>query len=171
MVGIQDLGGAGLTCASSETRRRGGVGMDFDVGAVPRREHGMEPFEVMTSESQERMLAIVTPEAARRGAPAVRTMGGRGDRRRAGHRPTGPEGGRLRILDGFDGEVLADVPASSLHDAAPLYDRPRAEPAGRSRRAAEDPGTPAPGLVSATFCSTCCATPHGSRRSTTTNSS
>ena len=61
VVGIQDLGGAGLACATSETAARGGVGMDVDVSAVPRREAGMAPFEVMTSESQERMLAIVTP--------------------------------------------------------------------------------------------------------------
>src|SRR5437899_5311774 len=61
VVGIQDLGGAGLTCATSETASRGGVGMDVDVTAAPRREPGMEPFEVMTSESQERMLAIVEP--------------------------------------------------------------------------------------------------------------
>ena len=62
VVGIQDLGGAGLTCATSETASRGGVGMDVFVDAVPRREPGMAPFEVMTSESQERMLAIVTPD-------------------------------------------------------------------------------------------------------------
>src|SRR2546430_11212006 len=61
VVGIQDLGGAGLTCATSETAARGGVGMDVDVSAVPRREPAMEPFEGMTSESQERMLAIVAP--------------------------------------------------------------------------------------------------------------
>ena len=66
VIGIQDLGGAGLTCATSETASRGGVGMDVDVSAVPRREPGMEPWEVMTSESQERMLAIVDPEAAAR---------------------------------------------------------------------------------------------------------
>src|SRR4030081_369299 len=60
--GIQDLGGAALTCATSETASRGGVGMDVNVRAVPQREPGMAPFEIMTSESQERMLAIVTPE-------------------------------------------------------------------------------------------------------------
>src|SRR5690606_20895229 len=114
VVGIQDLGGAGLTCATSETASRGGVGMDVWVSAVPRREDGMEPFEVMTSESQERMLAIVTPEGldevlrlCARWEVAATVIG----------RVT--TGGRLRILDGFDGEVLADVPASSLHDAAP----------------------------------------------------
>src|SRR5690242_7956986 len=54
VVGIQDLGGAGLTCATSETASRGGVGMDVDVTSVPVREPGMEPWEIMTSESQER---------------------------------------------------------------------------------------------------------------------
>ena len=62
VVGIQDLGGAGLVCATSETAARGGVGMDVDITAVALREPGMAPFEIMTSESQERMLAIITPE-------------------------------------------------------------------------------------------------------------
>ena len=62
VVGIQDLGGAGLVCATSETAARGRVGMDVDVTAVPLREVGMAPYEIMTSESQERMLAIITPE-------------------------------------------------------------------------------------------------------------
>src|SRR5437763_10870554 len=61
VIGIQDLGGAGLTCATCETAARGGVGMDVYLSEVPLREQGMEPFEVMTSESQERMLAIVRP--------------------------------------------------------------------------------------------------------------
>jgi phosphoribosylformylglycinamidine synthase len=63
VIGIQDLGGAGLACATSETAARGRVGMDVDVTAIPRREPGMEPWEVMTSVSQERMLDIVTPES------------------------------------------------------------------------------------------------------------
>src|SRR6476659_6773415 len=62
VVGIQDLGGAGITCATSETASRAGMGMDVDVSSVPRREPGMAAFEVLTSESQERMLAIVTPD-------------------------------------------------------------------------------------------------------------
>ena len=60
--GIQDLGGAGITCATSETASRGGAGMDVDVTAIHARENNMEPFELMTSESQERMLAIIKPE-------------------------------------------------------------------------------------------------------------
>ncbi len=139
VIGIQDLGGAGLTCATSETASRGGVGMDVDVAAVPRREDGMEPFEVMTSESQERMLAIVTPDGldevlrlCARWEVAATVIG----------RVT--TGGRLRILDGMEGDVLADVPAGSLHDAAPLYDRPRAAPAERASHSADDPGAPDP---------------------------
>ncbi len=123
-VGIQDLGGAGLACATSETASRGGMGMDVDVTAVPRREAGMEPFEVMTSESQERMLAIVEPAhldevlaICERWEVRASVIG----------RVT--EGGALRIRDGFDGEVLADIPAASLHDAAPVYDRPCIAPA------------------------------------------
>jgi phosphoribosylformylglycinamidine synthase len=129
VVGIQDLGGAGLACATSETAGRGGVGMDVDVSAVPRREAGMEPWEVMTSESQERMLAIVTPESW----DAVATICDRWEVRAAVvgkvTAPDPAEGGRLRIRDGFDGPILADVPAASLSDDAPLYDRPRRAPA------------------------------------------
>ncbi len=134
VVGIQDLGGAGLTCATSETASRGGVGMDVDVAAVPRREPGMEPFEVMTSESQERMLAIVAPEDL----DEVLALCARWEVRAAVvGRVTGADG-RLRILDGFDGPVLADVPATSLHEDAPRYDRPLA------RAGATAPSPPAP---------------------------
>jgi phosphoribosylformylglycinamidine synthase len=128
VVGIQDLGGAGLACATSETAGRGGVGMDVDVSAVPRREEGMEPWEVMTSESQERMLAIVTPDSWQ----AVAEICARWEVRAAVvgkvTAPDPAEGGRLRIRDGFDGPILADVPAASLSDDAPLYDRPRRAP-------------------------------------------
>ncbi len=140
VVGIQDLGGAGLACATSETASRGGVGMDVDVTAVHRREPGMEPWEVMTSESQERMLAIVTPddlervlECCSRWEVTASIVGRVTDTR------------RLRILDGWDGDVLADVAASTLHDDAPVYHRPLARPADLEARAAEDPGRlPAP---------------------------
>ena len=133
VVGIQDLGGAGLACATSETAGRGGVGMDVDVSAVPRREEGMEPWEVMTSESQERMLAIVTPESW----PAVAEVCLKWEVRAAVvGKVTAPDpegGGRLRIRDGFDGPILADVPAASLSDDAPLYDRPRSAPVAGGR--------------------------------------
>jgi phosphoribosylformylglycinamidine synthase II len=101
----------------------------------------MEPFEVLTSESQERMLAIVEPEHL----DAVTAICARWDIT-AAVVGTVTAGGRLRILDRLDGEVLADVPAASLHEDAPLLDRPRAEPAGRSARLADsaDAALPAP---------------------------
>jgi phosphoribosylformylglycinamidine synthase II len=124
VVGIQDLGGAGLACATSETAGRGGVGMDVDVSAVPRRELGMEPWEVMTSESQERMLAIVTPDTWTEVAAICAKWEVRAAVIGKVTAPDPAGGGRLRIRDGFDGEILADVPAASLSDDAPLYDRP-----------------------------------------------
>jgi len=143
VVGIQDLGGAGLACATSETAGRAGMGMDVDVDAVPRRESGMEPFEVLTSESQERMLAIVTPadraevEEVCRHWEVRATVIGTVTAPRAGAGVGG--GGRLRILDGPGGAVLADLPAASLSDDAPLYDRPMAPPVDLEQRRADDP--------------------------------
>ncbi|MDQ6783810.1 MAG: phosphoribosylformylglycinamidine synthase subunit PurL, partial [Actinomycetota bacterium] len=131
VVGIQDLGGAGLICATSETASRGGVGMDVNVSAVHQREPGMEAWEIMTSESQERMLAIVTPDdldrvlaVCRRWEVTASVVGQVTD------------GGRLRILTDWDGDVLADVAASTLHDDAPLYHRPLQRPADFDDRAA-----------------------------------
>jgi phosphoribosylformylglycinamidine synthase II len=139
VLGIQDLGGAGLTCATSETASRGGVGMDVDVTAVPLRETGLEPFEVMTSESQERMLAIIDPGAV----GEVMDICGRWEvRATVIGRVTGT--GRLRVLDGWEGAVLADVPAASLHEDAPAYDRPMQRPAGLEKRAADDPAVVLP---------------------------
>jgi phosphoribosylformylglycinamidine synthase len=124
-VGVQDLGAAGITGATSETAGKGGVGMDVDVSAVPRRAPGMEPWEVMISESQERMLAIVTPddlaqvvEVCERWEVSATVIG----------KVTGS--GRLRVVDGFGGEVLADMPAAALGDG-PVYDRTIAAPAPR----------------------------------------
>jgi phosphoribosylformylglycinamidine synthase len=143
VVGIQDLGGAGLVCATSETAARGGVGMDVDVTAVPLRELGMAPYEIMTSESQERMLAIITPE----NLDAVSALCEKWEVRasvvgRVVEPVTLSDGttqGMLRVRNGFDGEVLADVPASALADDAPLYDRPRQRPANLDAVRANDP--------------------------------
>ena len=134
VVGIQDLGGAGLACATSETASRAGTGMDVDVSAVPLRETGMVPMEIMTSESQERMLAIVRPDdldqvlATCARWDVVASVVGRV-----------VEGGALRIRDGSDGPVLAEVPAASLDEEAPKYDRPMAPPADLDERRADDP--------------------------------
>ncbi len=132
VVGIQDLGGAGLSCAASETASRGGVGMDFDVSAVPLREPGMEPFETMTSESQERMLAIVEPASLDR----VVEICDRWDvRSSVVGRVT--RGGTLRILDGPEGPCLGEVPAASLHEDAPRYERPMHPPDDLAARRAD----------------------------------
>jgi len=143
VLGIQDLGGAGLVCATSETAARGGVGMDVDVTAVAQREPGMVPFEIMTSESQERMLAIITPE----NLDAVNALCEKWEVRASvvGHvvEPTldayGNTVGMLRVRNGFDGEVLAEVPAKSLADEAPLYDRARERPDTLDAVHADDP--------------------------------
>ncbi len=150
VIGIQDLGGAGLACATSETAARGRVGMDVDVTAIPRREPGMEPWEVMTSESQERMLAIVRPESL----PKVEELCARWEvNATVIGKVTEPEKdangepiGQLRIRNGFDGEILADVPAAALADEAPLYERPLAEPKNRTAMLADDPTNDAEGL-------------------------
>ncbi len=141
-VGIQDLGGAGLVCATSETAARGGVGMDVDITAVPLREPAMAPFEIMTSESQERMLAIITPEHW----PELAELCAKWEVRASvvGHvvEPelvAGRPVGMLRVRRGFDGEVLARVPAASLADQAPLYDRPRVRPANLDALWRDDP--------------------------------
>jgi phosphoribosylformylglycinamidine (FGAM) synthase-like enzyme len=91
-VGVQDLGGAGITCATSETAAKGGAGMDVYVRArCPAREPGMEPFELMTSESQERMLAIVEPEHLDEVLEIVRRRWEiRATRGRHGHRHRAP---------------------------------------------------------------------------------
>ena len=135
-VGVQDLGGAGITCATSETAAKGGAGMDVWIDPIPRREPDMEPFEVMTSESQERMLAIVEPDKvdavldiARRWEVRATVIGV----------VTGT--GRLRVLTAVGGEVLADAPAKALEEEAPLYDRPRAAPADLADRRADGAGS------------------------------
>ncbi len=143
VVGIQDLGGAGIVCATSETAARGGVGMDVDVTAIALREPGMQPYEIMTSESQERMLAIITPESW----PAVSALCAKWEVRATvvGHvvapipDANGTLVGMLRVRRGLDGEVLAEVPASSLAHEAPLYDRARRRPANLDALRADDP--------------------------------
>ena len=132
-VGVQDLGGAGLTCATSETAAKAGSGMDVYVSEVPQREPGMAPFEVMTSESQERMLAIVEPAHL----DEVLAIAAKWEVRASVVGEVNATG-RLRVLDRPGGSVLADIPAKSLEGDAPLYDRPRAAPADLVERQAID---------------------------------
>jgi phosphoribosylformylglycinamidine synthase subunit PurL len=132
LVGLQDLGGAGITCAVSESAARAGTGAEVDLDTVPLREPGLEPFEILTSESQERMLAVVRPEDE----PAVRTVCDRwGLEASVIGRVTAD--GRLRARRG--GRVVAEVPARSLADEGPVYRRPMAPPADLDDLQADDP--------------------------------
>ena len=121
LVGIQDMGAAGLTSSSSEMGSRGGAGVEIDVSLVPQRESGMTPYEIMLSESQERMLLV-----AKRGREGeVERIFEKWDLHavRIGEVTTD---GRLRVK--HRGEVVADIPNKALTDEAPRYRRPTAEP-------------------------------------------
>ena len=117
IVGIQDMGAAGLTCSTCEMGARGGVGLDVELDLVPQRETGMSAYEIMLSESQERMLLVaikgreeeVLSVFAKWGLDAV-IVG------------TVEPAPRLRIR--HHGELVADIPNQSLTDDAPLYHRP-----------------------------------------------
>jgi phosphoribosylformylglycinamidine synthase subunit PurL len=121
LVSLQDLGAAGLTSSASEMAAKGEVGLDIDVARVPLREAGMEPFEVMVSESQERMLCVVEPA---RVAEVVAVC----ERWETLATPIGEvnESGRLRVLNGS--AVAADLPVGILVDDCPLYDLEPAPP-------------------------------------------
>ncbi len=157
-IGVQDLGAAGLSCAASETAAKTGAGMDVDAARVSRREPGMNPVELLTSESQERMLAIVTPD----NLDEVLALCERWEiRATVVGRVT--DSGRFRVYDGYfdaigvpganplpplgdaatevssDRIPAADVPIGSLGDG-PLYHRPLAPPAELATRQDADPG-------------------------------
>jgi phosphoribosylformylglycinamidine synthase len=121
LVGVQDMGAAGLTCSTSEMGARGGVGVEIDVSLVPQRETGMTPYEIMLSESQERMLLVV-----KGGREAdVERIFEKWDLHavRIGH-VTGD--GLLRVRE--RGAVVAEIPNRALVDDAPTYDRPTSRP-------------------------------------------
>jgi phosphoribosylformylglycinamidine synthase len=121
LVALQDLGAAGLTSAAAEMASKGGVGVDIDVARVPLREAGMEPFEVMVSESQERMLCVV-------GAERVADVLAVCERWETTATAIGEvtDNGRVRV---FEGESLVgDMPVEALVDGCPLYDLAPAPP-------------------------------------------
>jgi phosphoribosylformylglycinamidine synthase subunit PurL len=124
LASLQDLGAAGLSSSSSEMASKGGVGIDIDVSRVPLREADMEPFEIMISESQERMLCVVEPgrlaelyEVCERWDVRATPIGSVTDTR------------RLRVFAG--GEPVGDMPVEALVDDCPLYDL-APEPPARS---------------------------------------
>jgi phosphoribosylformylglycinamidine synthase len=123
LVSLQDLGAAGLTSSAAEMASAGSVGIDIDVGRVPLREADMEPFEIMVSESQERMLAVVEPanvesvlDICRKWQAAPAVVGEVTD------------SGLFRVLRGD--EVAGEMPVEALVDGCPLYDLEPEEPSG-----------------------------------------
>ncbi|MFN0165874.1 MAG: phosphoribosylformylglycinamidine synthase subunit PurL [Bryobacteraceae bacterium] len=125
IVGIQDMGAAGLTCSTCEMGSRGGTGIEIDLRFVPQRETGMTPYEIMLSESQERMLLVAEGgrehevfEVFRKWGLDAVTIG----------QVTGD--GMLRVKD--HGVVVAEIPNRPLADEAPLYDRPHTKPFRRA---------------------------------------
>ncbi len=130
VVAIQDMGAAGLTCSTMEMASRGGTGIEIDLAKVPQRESGMTPYEIMLSESQERMLLVaergrereVLDVFAKWGLDAV-VVG------------TVTEGGIAKVMNGAD--VAAEIPAHPLAEEGPVYHRPIAQPPLRKETAAD----------------------------------
>jgi phosphoribosylformylglycinamidine synthase subunit PurL len=121
LIGIQDMGAAGLTCSTTEMGSRGGAGVEIDVAKVPQREAGMTPYEIMLSESQERMLLVV-----KRGREAeVERVFDKWDLH-ASHIGEVTTDGKLRVKD--NGNVVAEIPNGALTDEAPVYQRPMSRP-------------------------------------------
>jgi phosphoribosylformylglycinamidine synthase subunit PurL len=144
LVSLQDLGAAGLTSSASEMASKGEVGLDIDVSRVPLRESGMEPFEIMVSESQERMLCVVEPELVGKVIDVC-------ERWETLATPIGcvTDSGRMRVLHA--GTVVGDLPVHVLVDDCPLYDLEPAPPEapiyGAPERVLADDASPADTLL------------------------
>jgi len=139
VVAMQDLGAAGLTCALAELTARGSVGAEVDLDAVPRREDGMSPYEVLLSESQERMLIVVRPEAV----DAVRAVF---DRFELASAPIGTVADDPVVRCRAGGALVCEVPGRALADDAPRYEiagRPGPLPSGALDDLAAEPLTEA----------------------------
>ncbi len=121
LVGIQDMGAAGLTCSTCEMASRGGMGIEIDLARVPRREEGMIPYEVMLSESQERMLLVVKKDYEKEVERIFRKWD-------LDAIPIGQVtgDGLLRVKEGE--RVVAEIPARALAEEAPVYNRPFVKP-------------------------------------------
>lgn len=122
LVGIQDMGAAGLTSSSTEMAAKGNCGLELDLDRVPQREEGMTPYEIMLSESQERMLVVVEPENVERVIEICDHWG-------VQSAVIGEvvSGNRYRLY--HQGERVVDIPVQSLVDDAPVYVREEKEPA------------------------------------------
>ena len=117
VIAIQDMGAAGLTCSAVEMGAKGDLGVDLDLDAVPTRETGMSAYEMMLSESQERMLMVLKPEKEKQAEAIFRKWG-------LDFAVVGYTTPSKRFVVKHGGDVMADLPIKELGDEAPLYDRP-----------------------------------------------
>lgn len=131
VLGIQDMGAAGLTCSSAEMASKAGNGLELYLDEVPQREEGMTPYEMMLSESQERMLFVVEPKHEEQAREIFERWGvicakvGKVT-----------DDGRLKLI--HQGEVVGDMPVKALVDECPVYNKPSREPAYYQEQAAVD---------------------------------
>ncbi|MFO7309663.1 MAG: phosphoribosylformylglycinamidine synthase subunit PurL, partial [Pseudomonadota bacterium] len=117
VIAIQDMGAAGLTCSAVEMGAKGDLGIELDLDAVPCREEGMTAYEMMLSESQERMLMVLDPDKHDIAEAIFRKWG-------LDFAVIGKTTDTLRFVVKHKGEVVADLPIKELGDEAPVYDRP-----------------------------------------------
>lgn len=117
VIAIQDMGAAGLTCSAVEMGAKGDLGVDLDLDAVPTREAGMSAYEMMLSESQERMLMVLKPEKEKEAEAIFKKWG-------LDFAVVGYTTPSKRFVVKHGGDVMADLPIKELGDEAPLYDRP-----------------------------------------------
>ena len=120
VIAIQDMGAAGLTCSAVEMGAKGNLGIDLDLNKVPVREENMTPYEMMLSESQERMLMVLHPEKREAAEAVFRKW-------ELDFAEVGETTDTLRFRIFHDGEMVADLPIKELGDEAPEYDRPWVE--------------------------------------------
>jgi len=131
VIAIQDMGAAGLTCSAVEMGAKGDLGVTLDLDKVPCRETGMNAYEMMLSESQERMLMVLKPEKEKEAEAIFRKWG-------LDFAVVGTTTPNRRFIVRHGGAVMADLPIKELGDEAPLYDRPHSEsPNGKIVRAAD----------------------------------
>lgn len=121
VVGMQDMGAAGLTCSTCEMSSKAGTGMDVDITIVPQREEGMTPYEIMLSESQERMLLVVKPGTEEKVKKIFNKWG-----LKCVNIGKVTDDGLVRVK--MNGKVVAEVPARSLADEGPVCERPFEKP-------------------------------------------
>ena len=131
VIAIQDMGAAGLTCSAVEMGAKGDLGITLDLDAVPTRETGMSAYEMMLSESQERMLMVLKPEKEKEAEAIFKKWG-------LDFAVVGETTDTKRFVVRLSGNVMADLPIKELGDEAPLYERPYVE---TPKQPALDPAT------------------------------